>query len=161
MEDRERIATYIDGIYMLTFLSEWKQGERLGIKAKIYNTITKKHNVFHKQLLEEKTKKKSCSKNCRLFVIASSIAIKSWDRATNETKGLTISVSTTIRNIYNLNKENFTRLYGLKEEDFVKFDKEEGVGVKTFSSCKMGRVLSEFAKEETEKYLEEKKGTKI
>jgi len=151
MEEKERIVTYITGIYILTFMEQWKKSEMIGAKAKIYNTIVKKHNVFHKQLVELKNKKREkVSKNCEIFIKASSFAIKSWDRAVKDSKGLTISVSTTIRNIYNLNKENITKIYGLKEDDFIKFDHLDGGGIKTFSSCKMGRILVDYAKEEIE-----------
>jgi len=148
MSDEERTMTYVAGIHILAFLSQWRDGERLGVKAKIYNTITKKHNVFHKQIFEMQRKKKKCSEKCHLFIEASDYSIKSWNKATKDTKSLTISVSTTIRNIFNLSKENFTKIYGLKEEDFIKFDQEEGVGSKAFSSCKMGRILIDYAKEE-------------
>ena len=70
-----------------------------------------------------------------------------WSKATKDkdTKNITISGSTTIRNIYNFNKENFTRIYGLTEENFIELDKESHVQV--FSSCKMGRILVDYAKE--------------
>lgn len=148
MTEQDRILTYIAGIYVVTLMGEWKKTERIGIKAKIYNTIMKKHASFHNQILQSHKKKKSCSRNSQLFAVASDYAVKGWEKAVKETKGLTISVSTTIRNLYNFNKENFTRLYGLTEDDFVKFDKEEGAGYKTFSSCKMGRILNECAKEQ-------------
>ena len=143
MEEKERILTYITGIYILTFLGEWNKSERIGMKAKIYNTIAKKHDMFLKQIL----KKKKCSKNCQLFSKASKFAILGWSKATKDkdTKNITISGSTTIRNIYNFNKENFTRIYGLTEENFIELDKESHVQV--FSSCKMGRILVDYAKE--------------
>jgi len=159
MEDKERIITYISGVYIITFLSEWKKSERMGIKAKLYNTISKKHDMFHNQLLQAKRKNKNCSKNCQLFIEANAIAVKGWEKTIKETKGLTISVTTTIRKLYDMNKENFTRIYGIKEEDFIKLDAEEGVKEKAFSSFKMGRILIDSVKEkmnEHPKYKESK-----
>jgi len=144
MKEKERILTYITGIYILTFMGEWNKSERIGMKAKIYNTIVKKHDIFLNQI----SKKKKCSKNCQLFSKASKLAILGWNKAAKDQdiKNITINISTTVRNIYNFNKENFSRIYGLTEEHFKELDK--GSNEHIFLSCRMGRILVDYAKKE-------------
>lgn len=68
MQDNNLVKTYAVGIFMLALLDEWSRVERIGIVAKIYNTITLKHNNFHKQIHELSTgKKKKLSLKCNIF----------------------------------------------------------------------------------------------
>lgn len=141
MEDQDLIRTYATAMFMLAFLDEWEKSERIGVVAKIYNTITKKHNVFHDQILQAKLKKRQkYSKKCSLFVVASSYAITAWDECIQQTKHYKVSANTAIHNLFRLNKENFERIYGLKEEDFKKLNSDFKCGV-TLSSCKVARIL--------------------
>jgi len=143
MKDRELIRTYSTAMFMLALLDEWSKIERIGIVAKIYNTITKKHNVFHQQILDvKKGAKKKCSKKCSLFVLASGYAVEVWEDCVQDTKKYKISANTAIHNLFRLNSESFTRIYGLNEEDFKKLDNDLLQGV-TFSSCKVSRILHE------------------
>jgi len=58
---------------VLALLDEWSKIERVGVVAKIYNTIVSKHKIFHKQIHEVNNGKKiKYSRKCELFVLASS-----------------------------------------------------------------------------------------
>ena len=143
MEDRELIRTYAIAMFMLALLDEWDKIERIGIVAKIYNTITKKHHNFHQQILQVKQgTKEKYSKKCSLFITASSYAVSVWEECIKETKEYKISANTAIHNLFRLNSENFTRIYGLSDADFKQFDNDLSRGV-TFSSCKVARILSD------------------
>jgi len=153
MTDEELIHCYAVGIYMLTLLDEWERIERIGIVAKIYNTISKKHSVFHKQHIEvSRGKKKKYSKKCELFIRASAYSTIAWKKTIRETTGATVLANTIIHNLYMRNANLIERIYGLKEEDFRKLDnsyhkKREYV---TLPSCKIARVLNE----ETQKIIQ-------
>ncbi len=141
MEDESLLKTYANGMFMLAFLDEWDKIERIGIIAKIYNTIKKKHDVFHKQIMQvEKGKKKKYSHKCSIFILASNFAIKAWEDCILETKDAKISANITLHNLHRLDKENFERIYGLTSEDFKKLQKGLECGV-TLSSCKVARIL--------------------
>lgn len=129
------------GMFMLGLLDEWNKLERTGSVAIIYNTINKKHSIFHKQILEMREKKrKKYSHKCVLFNLATTISIEAWGNSIIETKKFKISANTTIHNLYRLNRDSFTRIYGLKEDVFRKINK---IGIKglTLSSCKVSRIM--------------------
>ncbi len=137
------IEIYASGIYMLSLLEEWSALERLGKSAEIYNTITKKHNFFFKQIDEyNKKKRKKISEKCTLFIKASSLANTAWKETAKNTKSITISANTTIHNLYRLNSEDFTRIYGLNEDDFRILDSKNQHN-SILNSCKMARLLLE------------------
>ncbi len=143
-EDQEYalIKTYATAMFMLALLDEWSKAERIGSSAKIYNRLIQKHNNFHKQINEVKRgKKKSYSHKCALFVKASVYAVVVWERVMQETKGETISANTVIHNLYILNADNFSKIYGLNEDIFKQLNSKP-CGV-TLASCRVARVLSE------------------
>jgi len=143
MEDKDLIKTYAIGIFMLALLDEWSKLERTGGIAKAYNTITKKHNVFNKQIFEISIRKrKKCSKKCDLFNEAKTVATKAWNKAIPATKDITISINTTLHNLYRLNAASFERVYGLREEVFREIGKTSTHGV-IFQSCKVARVMTD------------------
>lgn len=106
-------------MFMLVLLDEWSKVERVGISAKIYNRLIQKHNNFHKQLNEVKTaKKKSYSHKCSLFIKASAYAVVVWEEVMKKTENISISANTVIHNLYRLDTENFSKIYGLNEDIF-------------------------------------------
>lgn len=142
MTDERLIQTYMTGMFILSLLDEWSKLERIGIVAKIYNTITAKHNVFHKQYLDaEKGRKKKYSKKCELFIRGSAYAIIAWERVIKETDGISLASNTTMHNLFRLNADDFTRIYGLQEEDFKKLDSNNLHGL-VFQSCKVANLLN-------------------
>jgi len=143
MTDKEYVKTYAVGMFMLTFLDEWKDLEKIGIVAKIFNTITKKHNVFHKQILEvQQKKRKKLSKKATLYVFAEKIAIESYNNALKKQESKRrIVTNTTIRHLYNLSRENIEHIYGLKEEDFKKLDNRKHNNI--LQSCGVATMLTE------------------
>ena len=143
-EDQEHalIKTYATAMFILALLDEWSKAERVGSSAKIYNRLIQKHNNFHKQINEVKRgKKKSYSHKCSLFVKASAYAVVVWERVMQETKGETISANTVIHNLYRLDADNFSKIYGLNEDIFKQLNSKP-CGV-TLASCRVARVLSE------------------
>ena len=140
-QEQTLIKTYATAMFMLALLDEWSRAERIGVSAKIYNRLVQKHNNFHKQIDEVKLgKKKSYSDKCSLFIKASAYAVVVWDKVMQETKGNTISANTVIHNLYRLDVDNFTKIYGLDEEIFKKLN-TKACGV-TLASCRVARLLS-------------------
>lgn len=143
MSDKELIKAYVVSVYILALLDEYGKLERLGAFAKVYNTIVRKNAVFQKQIQElSMRKKKKISHKAKLFSLASKLAQSSWDKTTKETKGISISVGSTVTNLFRLNEDVLSRIYGFKAEDFRRISKLSQAGV-TLSSCKMARVLTE------------------
>ena len=143
-EDQEQrlIKTYAIAMFMLALLDEWSKVERVGISAKIYNRLIQKHNNFHKQLNEVKTgKKKSYSHKCSLFIKASAYAVVVWEEVMKKTENTSISANTVIHNLYRLDTENFSKIYGLNEDIFKQLNSKP-CGV-TLASCRVARLLSE------------------
>ena len=143
-EDQEHalIKTYATAMFILALLDEWSKAERVGSSAKIYNRLIQKHNNFHKQINEVKRgKKKSYSHKCALFVKASAYAVVVWERVMQETKGETISANTVIHNLYRLDADNFSKIYGLSEDIFKQLNSKPCAV--TLASCRVARVLSE------------------
>ena len=58
-----------------------------------------------------------------------------------ETKGVSISANTVIHNLYRLDAESFSKIYGLDEDIFKKLN-SQSYGV-TLASCRVARLLSE------------------
>ena len=133
-------------MFMLALLDEWSRAERIGASAKIYNRLVQKHNNFHKQINEVKKGKKSYSDKCSLFVTASAYAVVVWDRVMQERKGSTISANSVIHNLYRLDADNFTKIYGLDGDIFKKLN-SKSCGV-TLASCRVARILYEKLQEE-------------
>ena len=157
-EDQEYalIRTYATAMFMLALLDEWSKAERIGSSAKIYNRLIQKHNNFHKQINEVKRgKKKSYSHKCALFVKASAYAVVVWERVMQETKGETISANIVIHNLYRLDSDNFTKIYGLDEDIFKKLNSKQ-CGV-TLASCRVARVLHERLQEQIQNNEDEEK----
>ena len=157
-EDQERalIKTYTTAMFMLALLEGWSRVERIGVSAKIYNRIIQKHNNFHKQINELKRgKKKNYSHKCSLFVRESVYAVVAWERVMQETKSATISANTVIHNLYRLDADNFTKIYGLDEAIFKQLN-SKACGV-TLVSCRVARVLHERLEE---RIIEEEGDTK-
>ena len=152
MNDFELMKIYSAAMYILAFLDEWNKIERIGPVATIYNTITAKHNNFHKQIYDVKIgKKKKYSKKCELFVQSSAISIAVWEETINETRTTQISANSVIHNLYRLNRDGFNRIYGFKGEDvFLKLDNNNQHGA-VLSSCKIGRILMEKTEEKIKK----------
>ncbi len=150
MQEKQKhslIKTYATAMFILALLDEWSRAERIGASAKIYNRLVQKHNNFHKQINEVKyNKKKNYSKKCSLFVKASAYAVVVWDRVMQETKGSTISANTVIHNLYRLDADNFTKIYGLDEDIFKKLN-SKSCGV-TLASCRVARILHEELQEQ-------------
>jgi len=148
MSEQEYIKTYAIAMFMLTFLDEWSEVEKIGVIAKIFNIITKKHNVFHSQILDySENRRKKISKKTTLFVMAEKIAIRSYEKAfKNKKSSRTIMINTTVHYLYNLNKENFDRLYGINEEVFKKFDNKKHTHV--LHSCGAATILNKTLEEE-------------
>ena len=146
LEKHSLIKTYATAMFMLALLDEWSRVERIGASAKIYNRLVQKHNNFHKQINEVKKGKKSYSDKCSLFVKASAYAVVVWDRVMQETKGSTISANTVIHNLYRLDADNFTKIYGLEEDIFKKLN-SKSCGV-TLASCRVARLLHEELQEQ-------------
>jgi len=46
-EEKSLIRSYASAMFMLALLDEWNKIERVGVVAKIYNTIVSKHKNFH------------------------------------------------------------------------------------------------------------------
>ena len=140
-QERTLIKTYATAMFMLALLDEWSNVERIGVSAKIYNRLVQKHNNFHKQLEEVKAgKKKSYSDKCSLFIKASAYAVVVWDKVMQETKGISISANTVIHNLYRLDAESFTKIYGFDIDIFKKLN-SHSCGV-TLASCRVARLLS-------------------
>ena len=134
--------TYTTAMFMLALLDEWSRVERIGITAKIYNRLIQKHNNFHRQIYDvKKGRKGKYSQKCELFVEASAYAISVWDKVMKDTKDSTISANIVIHNLYRLNAQNFSKVYGLYEEDFLKLN-SQACGV-TLASCRVARLLLE------------------
>jgi uncharacterized protein YcaQ len=147
MSDKELLKIYSSAMYVLAFLDEWDKVERIGAVAKVYNTITKKHNNFHKQIHEVKTgKKKKYSKKCELFIKSSANAVAVWEETIRETKTTKISANSVIHNLFRLNRDGFERIYGLSEDVFLKLDNNNKHGA-VFASCKIARILTEKTEE--------------
>ncbi|WP_152184393.1 hypothetical protein [Sulfurimonas indica] len=143
MNDKELIKIYSVGLFMLALLDEWSTIERIGSVAKIYNTITKKHNNFHVQIHDvEHGKKKKYSHKCNLFIHASALSIAAWEESVKYTKNLSISANTALHNLYRLNSDGLSRVYGLTEEIFKSIDKTKQTGA-VFSSCKAARIMTD------------------
>lgn len=143
MDENLLLKTYAVAICMLSLLDEWKEVERIGIVAKVYNAIVTKHNQFFEQINKIKSgKKKKCSKRCLIFIDANKLAEAGWNTATKETKGMTISAASVIHALYRFNSENITRLYRLEEEHFKKLDSNNKHGA-VFQSSKMARLITE------------------
>jgi hypothetical protein len=141
-ENHSLAVTYATAMFMLTLLDEWSKAERIGASAKIYNRIIQKHHNFYKQIHDVKSGKKSnYSKKCKIFVEATAQAVVAWKSVMQETKGTTISANTVIHNLYRLDAENFSRIYGLDEDIFKKLNSKQ-CGV-TLASCRVARVLYE------------------
>jgi len=141
-QEHSLIKTYASAMFMLALLDEWSRVERIGVSAKIYNRLIQKHNNFHKQIDEVKLgKKKSYSNKCTLFVKASAYAVVVWDKVMKETKGITISANTVIHNLYRLDVESFSKIYGVHEDIFKKLN-SQSCGV-TLASCRVARLLYE------------------
>ena len=156
LQERTLIKTYATAMFMLALLDEWSRAERIGVSAKIYNRLVQKHNNFHKQIDEVKhAKKKSYSDKCSLFVKASAYSVVVWDRVMKETKGISISANTVIHNLYRLDAESFSKIYGLDEDIFKKLN-SQSCGV-TLASCRVARVLNEELQEQIVKGEGEKK----
>ena len=156
LQERTLIKTYATAMFMLALLDEWSSVERIGVSAKIYNRLVQKHNNFHKQLDEVKAgKKKSYSNKCSLFITASAYAVIIWDRVMKETKGVSISANTVIHNLYRLDAESFTKIYGFEVDIFKKLN-SHSCGV-TLASCRVARVLNEGLQEQIVKGEGEKK----
>ncbi len=146
-QERALIKTYATAMFILALLDEWSKAERIGVSAKIYNSLIKRHNNFHKQINEVNSgKKKSYSDKCSLFIKASTYAVVVWDRVMQETKDNTISANTVIHNLYRLDANNFTKIYGIDKEIFKKLN-SKALGV-TLTSCRVARLLSEGLEEQ-------------
>ncbi len=157
-EDQEHalIKTYATAMFMLALLDEWSKAERIGSSAKIYNRLIQKHNNFHKQINEVKCgKKKSYSHKCALFVKASAYAVVVWEKVMQETKGEMISVNTVIHNLYRLDADNFSKIYGFHEDIFKQLNSKQ-CGV-TLASCRVARVLHEQLQEQIKNNKNEEK----
>jgi len=153
IEKHSLIKTYATAMFMLALLEEWSRVERIGVSAKIYNRLTKNHNNFHKQINDVKSnQKKRYSQKCSLFIHASACAITAWNSVRQETKGNTISVNTVIHNLYRLDANNFSKIYGLDEDIFKKLN-SQACGV-TLASCRVARLLNETLQEHIEKDCE-------
>lgn len=156
MDDKEIVATYACGIYIMSLLDEYGKSGRIGASAKIFNTIEKKNAIFYKQINDVKHgKKKRYSHKCELFIKASAIAISAWDETIKETKGLKMCIETTVHNLYRLDQDNFTRIFGLTHDIFQQLDSRKAEGL-ILSSCRMSRVLLEITKKEVEKKILDK-----
>ena len=141
-EEKKIIRTYSTAMFMLALLDEWNKVERIGVVAKIYNTIVAKHRNFHKQIHDVNNgKKEKYSRKCELFVLASSYSIVAWDKIIKETENNTISINTTIHNLFRLDAENFQRIYSLDIEVFKKLNNKQSTV--TLQSCRVGRLLLE------------------
>jgi len=151
-EEKTLVNTYVLGIFMLSLLDEWDNFERVGITARIFNTITKKHNNFHAQILDLKSgKRKKVSKKCELFAQASSLATIAWQEVvTSIESNIAISANVVIHNIFRLNSKNIEWIYGLQQSDFIKLTKNTETGT-TLSSCRMARLLSEKVESKLQK----------
>ncbi|WP_457750305.1 hypothetical protein [Sulfurimonas sp.] len=143
MEDKELIKIYSVGMFMLALLDEWDRLERIGSIAKIYNTITKKHNNFHAQIHDvESGKKKKYSHKCSLFIHASALSIVAWKESSMTTSDIEMSANTVLYNLYRLNAAGMKRIYGLDEDLFKKVNNTGATGT-VFSSCKAARIMTE------------------
>ena len=141
-EEKSLIRSYATAMFMLALLDEWNKIERVGVVAKIYNTIVAKHKNFHKQIHEVNNgKKKKYSRKCELFVLASSYSIVTWEKIINQTDNETISINTTIHNLFRIDAENFHRIYSLDLEVFKKLNNKQSTA--TLQSCRVGRLLLE------------------
>jgi len=146
-KDKELIHVYCIGIYSLALLDEYGKLERFGSLAKVYNTITKKFNVFHKQLFNYKHKKsKKISHKTTLFVEANKIADMAWSAAMKETLKTSILVDKTVYSLYFHNRDMYEKIYGIGEDDFheLKIRHVEGT---TLSSSRVARILTEKTKQ--------------
>lgn len=143
MSNEELIRAYAVSIMIITFLDEYSQLERTGVLAKVYNKITKKNSVFNKQIQDFKLKKRlKISHKANLFLFAQSCAIRAWSKGIKESTKETISVGTTVANLFRLNNEYISKIYGLNEAEFIKINKLSRAGV-TLPSCRMARILTD------------------
>ena len=148
MKNDELIRAYTISIFIISFLDEYGKLERLGSFAKVYNTIIKKNNIFQDQIYDfQRKKRKKISHKAELFFIAKKISLLAWDKNLKESTGTSISAGTTISNLFRLNKEHLTKIYGFDEIDFLKINQQSQANTTldgiTFHSCKMARVLTE------------------
>jgi hypothetical protein len=143
MSDSELIRAYAISVFIATFLDEYGKLERLGAFARVYNTIIKKNGVFQDQINDLVCgRRKKISHKAELFSRAIKISETAWDMGVERSRGLSISAGVSIANLYRLNEDVLSRIYGLKMSDFVEINKLSQAGV-TFNSCKMARGLTE------------------
>ena len=158
MKDEELVKAYTVSIFIISLLDEYGKLERRGSFARVYNTIIKKNSVFQKQIEDlEKGRVKKISKKAKFFSIAIGCSIIAWDNATAESKKIKISAGTSVSNLYKLNEELLTRIYGLRKEDFVKIHKLSQAGV-TLNSCGMATILTKNAQSVIDEYFQNDKG---
>lgn len=78
--------------------------------------------------------------------MASAYAVVVWDKVMQETKGSTISANSVIHNLYRLDADNFTKIYGFDEDIFKQLN-SKSCGV-TLASCRVARILHEELQEQ-------------
>jgi len=150
MQQHALIKTYATAMFMLALLDEWSRIEQIGVNAKIYNRLIQKHNNFHKQINEVKNaKKKSYSLKCSLFIRASAYAVAAWEHVMKDVNGTAIYANTVIHNLYRLDVQNFSKIYGLNEDIFRQLN-SQSYGV-TLASCRVAMLLYEKLQEHVEK----------
>ncbi len=107
-------------------------------------------SIYKSYILKEKEdefragKRKKISYKAKLFSIAINCSTSAWEVGIKESKKLTISAGISISNLFRLNEDVLTRIYGLNSEDFIKIHKQSQAGV-TFNSCKMANTLTRSA----------------
>jgi len=139
VKDEKLLKVYTIGLWMLSLSKEYSLAERSRNISKVQNTITKKHDVFHKQIHQVKERKTiKVSKKCKLFIQSGNIAILAW----NDSKiDLAITVEATLLGLYYKNKELLQAIYGFKDEDFLVAKTNGKVAGLTMSSLKTVNLL--------------------
>lgn len=96
-------------------------------------------------------KKKKLSQKCTLFLIANKLSVKAWSRVITDSQEYRVSANIIIHNLFRLDDENFSKIYGLTHKDFRSLNKSTKEGV-TLVSCKVARMLKDRLDEELLKY---------